>query len=227
MASELPVGQLPTSPASPAPAKSGLPPKKGSGPPPSGYKGGIQISKTPIQKTKELPVAPSPPTVVADKALLEAQRLAKTVKKPLGKQVDGGRSIKSVELVLEAPSSVEDSAGAGAPAAPAAPADFFGGLLGSSAPASTEEPPPSVKVFKAYSAPPPPPSGANFFAGQAESVRLVEGENLGINSSDLPADQNEQFRQISEAVTSKLSADPIKVHPVNNIFMPFNRRGIH
>ena len=231
MASEAPVGKLPTDPAPPTPAPSQLgrqgPPKRGSGPPPSGYKGGIQVSKIPIQITKELPVVLNPPTAVADKALLEAQKLARSIKKPAGKQVDGGRSIKSVELVLEAPASSEGVAAA-PPAEP--PADFFGSLLGTRAPASTEEPPPSVKVFKAYTAPPPPAAGeesANFFSGKTESLREVGAENLGFKPEELPADQNEKFRQISEAVTSKLSADPIKVHPINDIFMPINRRGIH
>ena len=228
MASEAPVGKLPTDPAPPSPAPSQLgrqgPPKRGSGPPPSGYKGGIQVSKIPIQITKELPVVLNPPTAVADKALLEAQKLARSIKKPAGKQVDGGRSIKSVELVLEAPASSEGVAAA-PPAEP--PADFFGSLLGTRAPASTEEPPPSVKVFKAYTAPAAGEESANFFSGKTESVPEIGAENLGFKPEELPADQNEKFRQISEAVTSKLSADPIKVHPVNDIFMPINRRGIH
>ena len=230
MASEAPVGKLPTDPAPPAPAPSQLgrqgPPIRGSGPPPSGYKGGIQVSKIPIQITKELPVVLNPPTAVADKALLEAQKLAKSIKKPADKQVDGGRSIKSVQLVQEAPASSEGVAAA-PPAEP--PADFFGSLLGTRAP--TEEPPPSVKVFKAFAAPPPPPAAgeesANFFADKAVSLGEADDDYLKIDSNDLPADQNEKFRQISEAVTSKLSADPIKVHPINNIFMPINRRGIH
>ena len=218
MASEAPVGQLPPAPPVKAGPITSGPPKKGSGPPPSGYKGGIQVSKTPVQKTKELPVAPSPPTVVADKALLEAQKLAKTVKKPAGKQIDGGRSIKSVEIVLDAPSEVA------APTAEA-PVDFFAGILGSPPPARVEEASagPSIKIV----APPPSGDSANFFADKAEAVTEAGAENLGFKPEELPADQNEQFRQISEAVTSKLSVDPIKVHPDNNIFMPINRRGIH
>ena len=235
---------LPESVAAPvaAPVKTG-PPKKGEGKPPSIAQRGISLSKVPVKLSSFLPIPANPPTMVADKALLEAQKVARDIKKSSSAVlVKGGRSIKTVEITLPK---------AGAPAAEkqAGMLDSFFGESAEpeAAPAEESEAPPSIKVFKPVSV-----EGAeganlefkpeaeaeaeaegaegtdfNFFAGKSKAVRKADASNLGFKLDELAPSNGQKFNEISTAVESKLSTDPIKVHPKDNIFMPINRRGIH
>lgn len=230
MASEAPQA-LPESASVPVPVKTG-PPKKGEGKPPSIAQRGVSLSKVPVKKSSFLPVPANPPTMVADKALMEAQKVAQDIKKSASAgALKGGRSIKTVEITLP---KADESGPAGVPAKKTASLldSFFGEPAESKEAAEAEaeaeesEAPPSIKVFK----PVPSPAEANefnFFAGKAEAVSEVEAANLGFKPEDLPASDGEKFREISTAIESKLSTDPIKVHPTDDIFMPINRRGIH
>ena len=231
---------LPESVAAPvaAPVKTG-PPKKGEGKPPSIAQRGISLSKVPVKLSSFLPIPANPPTMVADKALLEAQKVARDIKKSSSAVlVKGGRSIKTVEITLPK---------AGAPAAEkqAGMLDSFFGESAEpeAAPAEESEAPPSIKVFKPVSVegaeganlefkPEAEAEGAegtdfNFFAGKSKAVRKADASNLGFKLDELAPSNGQKFNEISTAVESKLSTDPIKVHPKDNIFMPINRRGIH
>jgi len=213
----------------PVPVKTG-PPKKGEGKPPSIAQRGVTLSKVPVKVSSFLPVPANPPTMVADKALLEAQKVAKDIKKSSQAPVKGGRSIKTVEITLPASSA---AAGAGAsPAEPVAekPAGLLDNFFGEPAEAKPSaepeaEAPPSIKVFKPEAT--EGDEGFNFFAGKAEPVKEAEAANLGFSPEDLPQSDSQTFKEVASAVENKLSTDPIKVHPTDNIFMPINRRGIH
>ena len=147
MASEGPLALPESAPVS-VPVKTG-PPKKGEGKPPSIAQRGISLSKVPVKVSSFLPVPANPPTMVADKALLEAQKVARDIKKSSSAGVvKGGRSIKTVEITLP------KAEGAGAPVAekPAGLLDNFFGEAAEPAPSAEPAPeaaaPPSIKVFK-------------------------------------------------------------------------------
>ena len=228
MASEGPQALPESAPVSvsvPVPVKTG-PPKKGEGKPPSIAQKGLTLSKVPVKLSSFLPVPANPPTMVADKALLEAQKVARDIKKSSQAPVKGGRSIKTVEIILPA---VE--AGASAEPVVEKQAGLLDSFFGEPAePKPSAEPeaaaPPSIKVSKPVSAD-AAAEGFNFFAGKAEPVEEAEAANLGFKSEELPASESQKFKETATAVESKLSTDPIKVHPKDNIFMPINRRGIH
>ena len=98
MASEGPLALPESVPAPvPVPVKTG-PPKKGEGKPPSIAQKGLSLSKVPVKFSSFLPVPANPPTMVADKALLEAQKVARDIKKSSQAPVKGGRSIKTVAV---------------------------------------------------------------------------------------------------------------------------------
>ena len=209
----------------PVPVKIG-PPKKGEGKPPSIAQRGITLSKIPVKKSSFLPVPANPPTMVADKALLEAQKVARDIKKSSQAPVKGGRSIKTVEIIL--PSSEK----AGADAKPVAEKqagllDSFFGEAAEPKPSAEPEAPPSIKVFKPATEVAEANEGFNFFAGKAEPVEEAEAAHLGFKLDELSLSESQKFKETATAVESKLSTDPIKVHPKDNIFMPINRRGIH
>lgn len=229
MASEEPQA-LPESASVPVPVKTG-PPKKGEGKPPSIAQRGVTLSKIPVKKSLFLPVPANPPTMIADKALLEAQKVARDIKKSSLAPVKGGRSIKTVEIIL--PSSAAAVAAAGAKPVAEKQAGLLDSFFGEAAePKPSAEPTvegPSIKVSKPISADVADAvdEGFNFFAGKVEPVEEVEASNLGFKTEELPASESQKFKETSIAIESKLSTDPIKVHPKDNIFMPINRRGIH
>ena len=146
MASEGPLALPESAPVS-VPVKTG-PPKKGEGKPPSIAQRGISLSKVPVKVSSFLPVPANPPTMVADKALLEAQKVARDIKKSSSAGVvKGGRSIKTVEIILPAGAGA-DSESAGAPVAEK-PAGLLDNFFGEAAePAPEAAAPPSIKVFK-------------------------------------------------------------------------------
>jgi hypothetical protein len=236
MASEGPQALPESAPVSvsvPVPVKTG-PPKKGEGKPPSIAQKGLTLSKIPVKLSSFLPVPANPPTMVADKALLEAQKVARDIKKSSQAAVKGGRSIKGVELIYSA-----DVKAAAEPVAEkqAGLLDSFFGEAAEPAPSAEPVPEaeaPSYKVSKSVSEEDAAEAveagegdeGFNFFAGKSKPVKKIEAANLFKPDELLPS-ESEKFKEISTAVESKLSTDPIKVHPKDNIFMPINRRGIH
>jgi hypothetical protein len=147
MASEGPLA-LPESASVSVPVKTG-PPKKGEGKPPSIAQRGISLSKVPVKVSSFLPVPANPPTMVADKALLEAQKIARDIKKSSQPVVKGGRSIKTVEIIYPAGDAVE----AAAEPVAAKQASFFGEAAepAPSAEPAPEAAAPSYKVFKSVS----------------------------------------------------------------------------
>ena len=233
MASEGPLALPESAPVS-VPVKTG-PPKKGEGKPPSIAQRGISLSKVPVKVSSFLPVPANPPTMVADKALLEAQKVARDIKKSSSAGVvKGGRSIKTVEITLpkaEAAGAAAGSEGADAPAAKK-PAGLLDSFFGESAEPSREvttletEAPPSIKVFKPVSV---AGEGAGNNAFGFESFPKPQNGDFEqeLNKLQDKVNEKDSFKEISTAVESKLSTDPIKVHPKDNIFMPYNRRGIH
>jgi len=226
MASEGPLA-LPESASVPVPVpvKTG-PPKKGEGKPPSIAQRGVTLSKVPVKVSSFLPVPANPPTMVADKALLEAQKVARDIKKSSSAGVvKGGRSIKTVEIIL--PSSVADVAAADAPVAKKSASlldSFFGEAAAPSEPSA--EPAvegPSIKVSKPVSE---AEEGSNNAFGFESFAKADDNKGFDVELGKLQ-DKPDDFKEIASAVESKLSTDPIKVHPTDNIFMPYNRRGIH
>jgi hypothetical protein len=195
----------------PMPVKTG-PPKKGEGKPPSIAQRGVTLSKVPVKVSAFLPVPANPPTMVADKALLEAQKVARDIKKSSQPVVKGGRSIKTVEIIYPAGDAVE----AAAEPVAAKPASFFG---------EAAEPAPSAEPVADDED--EEDEAASIFVSKAKSVKQGKAANLGIKLDELAPSESEKFKDIAIAVKSKLSTDPIKVHPKDNIFMPINRRGIH
>ena len=239
MASEGPQALPESAPVS-VPVKTG-PPKKGEGKPPSIAQRGVTLSKVPVKVSSFLPVPANPPTMVADKALLEAQKVAREIKKSsLQGAVKGGRSIKTVEIILpvSVAAGAADSESAGAPVAekPAGLLDSFFGEAAEPAPSAEPAPeaeaPPSIKVFKSVSEEDAAEAdeadeAASSFASRAKPVKQGKAANLGFKLDELAPSDGQKFNEISTAIKSKLSTDPIKVHPKDNIFMPINRRGIH
>ena len=190
----------------PVPALSG-PPKKGQGPKPSFVQ--TFVAPKGVQKSLDVPVSQLSPALEADKTLFMAREKAQGLKKKVDPA--GGRSVQSVQV------SFPKGAGAGSSAPKVASPFTLAGLLSSNeddAPAPTEAteateateregPAPSIQVVIPE---PPAPSEAEVEA-QAEPVA--------------------DFKDVARPVEEKLTADPIKVHPADDIFMPINRRGIH
>ena len=225
MASEGPLALPESAPVS-VPVKTG-PPKKGEGKPPSIAQRGITLSKVPVKVSSFLPVPANPPTMVADKALLEAQKVARDIKKSSSAGVvKGGRSIKTVEIILPAGAGA-DSESAGAPVAEK-PAGLLDNFFGEAAePAPEAEAPPSIKVSKPVSeAEAKAEEGSNNNFGFESFAKPDKNKGFDVELGKLQ-DKPDDFKEIATAVKSKLSTDPIKVHPTDNIFMPYNRRGIH
>ena len=176
----------------------------------------VLIAPRGVERTKDLPIAHSSTTLAADKALIEAQARARALKKTVAAVPGGGQSIKATEMTLGPAVSI-----AKPPAKKAAPSllAFLGG-----------EEEPSAEAEAAAG------GGGGGGGGGAPSVKFTTEEvapartevaEEKVEAKPLELSNIQKFNEIKASVTSKVSEDPIKVHPASDIFMPINRRGIH
>ena len=178
------------------------PPKKGQGPKPSFVQ--AFVAPKGVVKSLDVPVSQLSPALEADKTLFAARDKAQGLRKrtaPIG-----GRSVPSVQVSFPSASASVDK-----------PKPFtLAGLLSNDneeAPAAEAEaeaeegPAPSIKVSL-----PPEPEATE--ATEATGATEVKKSVM-------------DFKDIARPVEEKLTSDPIKVHPADDVFMPINRRGIH
>jgi hypothetical protein len=191
----------------PVPALSG-PPKKGQGPKPSFVQ--TFVAPKGVQRSLDVPVSQLSPALEADKTLFMAREKAQGLKKKA--EPAGGRSIQSVQV------SFPKGAGASASAPKAAPFTLAG-LLSSNEDELTEAPAEVAEVAEVV-------DGVES-EGPAPSIQVAVPESAEAEPAEAEAEPVADFKDVARPVEEKLTADPIKVHPADDIFMPINRRGIH
>ena len=202
------------------------PPKKGSGPRPTGSQI-FTAPKVQIQVTKTAPLIDLQ-KLEADVTLLEAKKKAEQKKKAAAVVIP--KSVPTVELKISEVAPVASLASATsaepkpAPASDSVKTSFLPNLFGTESAAPQSAAPQSAEVLKESE------DAVKVVAPKAKLDAFLDDEgapSAGAKAlSEKPVD-DKAFLNLKAAVETKIGATPIRVTPREKIFMPATRRSIH